>query len=212
MHFHFPDIDLPTISGTFTVVLQWVLQNGYPILFLGMIIEGPTVIAAASFAVTLGYFNLAIIFVLAVLGDLVGDFIWYVLGYFGRATVIEKYGHFFGASEKQMEKLRKLLEKHPGKILLAIKLSPLLPVPGLIMAGSTHMSPKKFAATIAAIILPKTVLFMAVGYYFGQAYDGIARYLNNGIYAIGIILVAGYLIHCIYKKVSTRIAVKLERD
>lgn len=197
---------MPLAGGTFTPIFEWVIRNGYFILFLGMIVEGPTITAAASFAVTMGYFNLAAVFILAVLGDIVGDFIWYGLGYFGRLTVIKKYGHFFGATDQRMEKLKHLLERHPGKILLAIKLSPFLPVPGLIVTGSTHMPPKKFFTVIFAIILPKTILFMGLGYFFGQAYDKISIYVNNSIYAIGALLVLTFVFNYIYKKTTGSIS------
>jgi membrane-associated protein len=200
------------LGATFAEILKWVLHNGYPIIFLGMIIEGPTIIAAASFATTMGYFSLPIIFILGILGDIVGDFIWYVFGYFGRITVVKKYGHLFGASDERMEKLRELLEKHPKKIIAAIKLSPLLPVPGLIVTGSSHMPPKKFAIAIGSIILPKTILFMALGYFFGHIYEKISAYINNGIYTIGILLIAGYFVHYFYKKIAAKISEKLESN
>ncbi len=202
----------PFFSITFDSVLQWVLHNGYPIIFLGMVIEGPTIIAAASFAATMGYFDLWIIFLLGIFGDIVGDFIWFTVGYFGRITVIKRFGHFFGVSDERMEKLKALLEKHPGKIIAAIKLSPLVPVPGLIVAGSSHMSPKKFAKIITLIILPNTILFMALGYFFGKIYDKISSYINNSLYAIGVLLIAGYLAHYIYKKIAGKISKNLEKN
>lgn len=200
------------ITASFANVLQWVLYNSYPIIFLGMVIEGPTIIAAVSFAATLGYFNLQIIFILAILGDLVGDFIWYGLGYFARHAVIEKYGHFFGVSASRMDKIKHLLEKHPQKILLAIKLSPLMPVPGLIVAGSSKMSLKKFVPIISLIILPKTILFMSVGYFFGRFYNKISVYLNGSLYALGLIFLAIFFIRYIYKKGADLASEKLEQN
>jgi len=202
----------PFVSGTFDTVLQWVLHNGYPIIFLGMIIEGPTIIAAASFAATMGHFNLWIIFFLGIFGDIVGDFIWFGLGYFARITVVRRFGHFFSVSDERMDKLKNLLEKHPGKILAAIKLSPFIPLPGLVIAGSSHMSPKKFAKIITIIILPKTILFMALGYFFGKIYNTIIGYINNSFYAIGMLLIAGYFIHYIYKKAAGKISKNLEKN
>lgn len=199
-------------SGTFSTVLQWVIHNGYPIMFVGMVIEGPVLTAAAAFATTLGYFNLGMIFLLAVAGDIVGDFIWYILGYFGRLTVINRFGNYFGASPERMEKLRTLFEKHPGKIITAVKLSPFLPAPGLIVAGSSHMSPKKFMFVIASIILPKTILFMAMGYFFGYSYDAISSYVNNGIFALVVVFVVAYLIFYLYKRVTDRVSRELERE
>ena len=200
------------INISFANVLQWVLHNSYPVIFLGMVIEGPTIIAAASFAATLGYFNLQTIFILAILGDLIGDFIWYILGYFARKTVIQKYGGFFGASAARMEKIKSLLEKHPKKILLAIKLSPLIPVPGLIAVGSSKMSLKKFVPIIILIILPKTILFMSVGYFFGRFYDKISTYLNGSLYALGLIFLAIFLIQYVYKKGATLVSKELKQN
>lgn len=202
----------PLIKGTFSVVLQWVIHNGYPIIFLGAIIEGTTTTVAASLAATMGYFNLAIVFVLALLGEIIGDSIWYTLGYFCRSILIKKPNRFFGISEEKMEKLEKFIEKHPIKIIAAIKLSPFIPVPGLIMVGSSHFPPKKFALVISSIILPKTILFMALGYFFGHAYEKISIYINNGIYAVVILLVVGYLIYYLYKKITKRISKKFMND
>lgn len=197
---------------TFSAALQWLLQNSYPLMFVGMIIEGPTIIAAASFAVTMGYFNLGIIFILAILGDIVGDFIFYSLGYFGRTAIIEKYNRRFKIPKIKMDKLKNLVEKHPWKIITIIKLSPLLPMPGLITVGSTHLSPKKFIKIILSIIIPKTIIFMALGYFFGHAYNQIYKLIKNGVYGIIIIIVFIFLMQYFYRKISTKISRKLEKE
>jgi len=204
-------ITLPASSG-FLGVLQWLLQNSYPLMFLGMIIEGPTIIAAASFAVTMGYFNLLIIFILAVIGDIIGDFIFYSLGYFGKMAFVKKFDKKFKISETRIEKLKTLVEKHPWKIIAAIKLSPLIPMPGLIAIGSTHLPPKKFATIIISIIIPKTILFMSIGYFFGHAYNRIYKIINNGVYGILIILVVVFVVQYLYKKISAKISQKLESE
>jgi membrane protein DedA with SNARE-associated domain len=201
-----------TTHPTFLSTLQWLLQNSYPVMFLGMIIEGPTIIAAASFAVTMGYFNLVTIFILAVLGDVIGDFIFYSIGYFGRVAVINKLDRKFKASKSRIEKLKKLVHQHPGKIVTVVKLAPLLPMPGLVAIGSTHLPPKKFAKIILAIIIPKTLLFMAIGYFFGHAYNQIYKIINDGVLGIIIVVVFLFLMQYGYKKISERISQRLERD
>lgn len=198
----------PLIEGAFSVILQWIIHNGYPIIFLGAIIDGTTTTAAASLAATMGYFNLIIVFFLTLLGEIIGDFIWYTVGYFCRSILIKKPNRFFGISEEKMKKLEKFIEKHPIKIIAAIKLSPFMPVPGLIMVGSSHFPPKKFALAIGSIILPKTILFIALGYCFGHVYEKISIYINNGIYAVVILLVAGYLIYYLYRKITRRMSKK----
>lgn len=206
MHFLF------TTSANFSATLQWLVHNGYPIMFVAMVVEGPMVIMASSFAASLGVFNVFVIFVLAVLGDLVGDLILYSLGYFSRIAIVNKYGHFFGATPERMDKVKKFLELHPLKTLTAIKLSPFIPVPALIVVGSTHISPKKYASAVLMIILPKTILFMTIGYFFGNAYEKIAVYLNNSLYAIAIIMVAAFVIFLAYRKISDKASKWLEKS
>ena len=179
-------------------------------MFIGMLLEGPMTTAAASFAAALGYFNIWIVFVLAILGDLVADVVYYAIGYVSRTAVIEKYGHRFGLSTHRMEKMEHLLKTHPGKTLIVIKLAPLLPIPGLMMVGATHMKFNKFAATAALIILPKVILFMALGYYFGRAYESISKYIENAQYVIVLGAVLAFAVYYGYKALTATIAQRLE--
>ncbi len=195
----------------FSDALHWVLDHGYPIIFIGMLIEGPIITAAASFASALKYFDLKIIFILAILGDLVADFAYYAVGYFGHLAILKRYGHLFGISENKIENLKNLLERHPGKILAAIKLAPFVPTPGLIVAGATRMSFKKFTLVSTLITLPKVIIFMLLGYYFGQAYDKISDYIAHAGYFLIIFVAAAVLVYLGYKKITANISKSLER-
>ena len=200
------------LNDTFPIILQWVTQHGYPLIFLVMIAEGPVTTAACSFAATFGYFSLPIIFLLSFMGDIVGDFIWYGVGYFGGAPMIKKFGHFFKVSPDKIEKLRTFFERHPGKTLAVIKFSPLIPAVGLIMVGSSRMSIKKFIKNISIIILPKTLLFMAMGYFFGNIFNVLYKYIKNGLYALGIVTAAAWLVIYAYKKFEAGFSEKLEKS
>lgn len=191
--------------GNFSIALQWVIHHGYILMFFGMLAEGPIITAVSSFAASLGFFNIGVVFILAILGDWGADLIFFAIGYFTRLKLVKKFGNLFGVSEEKIERLKHLLETHPGKILVAVKLSPLA-LPGLIIAGSSHMSVKKFAKVAFLITLPKTILFMVVGYYFGKSYDKIAHYINNSFLIISVGLVAFALFYFLYKKLESRIS------
>ncbi len=199
--------DLATFSGAFA----WVIQFGYPLMFLGMLIDGPIVTAAASFALVFGYFDVSIIFILAFFGDIVADVVYYVIGYFSRITFIEKFGHRFGISKHRMERLEMLVNKHPIKTLVALKLTPIIPTPGLMIVGTTKMDLRKFIIISSIVVIPKTVFFMLIGYYFGQAYDTITKTMKDG----GLIIIATIIIVAIiyygFNKITARIARKVEK-
>lgn len=195
---------------SFSGALAWVIAGGYVLMFVGMVIEGPVITAAAAFAAALGYFNVWIVLLLAVLGDLSADVVYYGIGYFGRVAFVEKYGHHVGLTKTRMEHLERLIHTHPKKTMAAIKLAPLLPVPGLMMIGATRMSFRQFGAMAFVITLPKVLLFMGLGYYFGRAYGSVSRYLENGQYFILVAVVVIVAAFYVYKKIAARISLRLE--
>ncbi len=197
--------------SNFAGALQWVLAHSYFLMFVAMLIEGPVVTAAAAFAVALGYFNLVIVFILALLGDLVADIIYYFIGYASRITIVDKIGHRFGLTEKRIKRIEHLAKQHSWKTLLVLKLTPFIPTPGLIIVGTTKMPLRRFTFYSLAITLPKTILFMLVGYYFGKSYDMLSRYFKNGFFAVLIAAVIILAIYYAYQKITAALAEKIEK-
>jgi len=171
-------------SLSFQGTVQWVLQQGYTLLFILMLIEGPAVTAAGAFAAAIGYFRIWPVFTLSVIANLIPDAIYYAIGYWGREAVINKYGQYFGLTPKRIGQAEKLAHRHSGKSLIAIKMIPLLATPGLIIVGASKMDIKKYAWWSVAITIPTSLFYLVIGYYFGAAYASIEHYLHLGIYFI----------------------------
>jgi membrane protein DedA with SNARE-associated domain len=199
--------DLTTFSGAF----QWVIVHGYILMFIAMLIEGPIVTVAAAFASALGLFNIYIVFVLSFLGDFVADVIYYLIGYYSRLAVIERFGKHFGLSEKRMHKIEALLNGHAVKTLIALKLTPVLPTPGLMIVGAVRMPLKKFTKICALIIFPRTIFLVIMGYYFGAAYDMISRQLKEKTFTFLIIAGIVFLIYYGFTKLLEYFSEKVEK-
>ena len=170
------------IDVSFQATVQWVLQHGYPLLFIVMLIEGPVVTAAGAFAAALHYMNIWIVLVLSILANFIPDIVYYAIGYWGREKFLNKYGHYIGITPERIASTEKLAETHFGKSMFMIKMIPLLATPGLIIVGATRMDIKKYALWSIIIIIPSSLLYLIIGYYFGAAYNTIEHYLNLGIY------------------------------
>ncbi len=192
----------------FSLAFGWVLVHGYLMIFLAMILGGPIFISAAAFAAALGYFNVFIVFFLSLIGELGVDILFYSIGYLGRLSLVEKYGRFFGLSPERITKLENLLHEHVWKTLITIKLSPFLPAPGFIVVGACKMRFKKFFFVILSIGLPKSLFFTLIGFYFGKAYDLLAKYFSYGqFFIIGFIiifLIINFLFRRFFKKVAEK--------
>lgn len=202
--------NLAAVNSAFDSTLKYVIAGGYVLMFIGMVMEGPMITAAASFAAALGYFNIWAVFLLAILGDLAADVAYYAIGYFSRVAVIEKYGHRLGITQARMKKLEGLLKTHPKKTIVVLKLIPGLATPGLMMVGATRMNIARFASMCVGIILPKVLIFMFLGYYFGHAYDSISKYVQNGEYFIIFSIIFLVVAYYGYSKLTGIFARRLE--
>jgi len=200
-------IDVTTFSGAF----DWVIAHGYALMFLAMLVEGPVVTAAASFAAAFGYFDIFIVFILSILGDLMADVFYYALGYSGRIIFIQKFGRHFGLTDERIGKIETLLNNNPNKTLVALKLTPFLPTPGLAIVGTSRMPIKKFITVCSAVILPKTIFFTVVGYYFGSAYTAILSKYEKGGLIFGAIVLLILGIYFAMTKISAYWARRIEK-
>lgn len=182
---------------------------GYAVLFIALIIEGALVTAAASFAAALGYFNIWIVFILAVLGDVIADAGYYGIGYWSRSAVVERYGHRFGLTPERLQKFETLLRTHPVKSLLFVKLAP-ISAPGLVVVGASRMPFVRFITLCALIILPKVIFFMALGYFFGAAYETAVRYAQTGEYLILLAVIVIAAAYWGFRKFSASLARRID--
>ncbi len=151
-------------------------------MFLAMLIEGPIVTAAGAFAAALGYFNIWIVLLLSIIGNLLPDVIYYAIGYWGREQLVDKYGHYFKLTKERIGQLEDLARNHAWKALSLIKLTSVLATPGLIIVGVTRMNIKKYTWICLAITAPSSLFFLVIGYYFGGLYAIIARDIRYATY------------------------------
>jgi len=196
--------------GIFSVIVNWAVGHGYLLIFIAMFFEGPAVTAAGAFAATLGYFNIYIVLLLSILGNLLPDAICYAVGFWGRRQFVDRYSCYFGLTKEKIDRLEKLSEEHAGKALLLVKLVPFLATPGLIIDGAARMPLKKYVWWSAIITIPSSLLFLFIGYYFGAAYQTINHYINLGAYLVAFIIILFIVVSYFYKKLAKKLAEKIE--
>lgn len=191
-------------------ILRWASSSyGYALMFFAMFFEGPAVTALGAFGAILGYFDLRIVFLLSVMGNLIPDLVYYLVGFWGRGKIIDKYGKYLMLSQERLLRLEKLYREHVGKTIFIVKFFPLIATPGLIVAGITKVPIKKFAFWSLVVTLPSSLLFLLIGYYFGSVYKEVVNYVDYGSYllvgTIAIFLIASYFYKKFTKKISEEV-------
>ncbi len=195
----------------FSHLLQLAIAHGYSLMFLVMLIEGPAITSAGAFAAKLGYFNIYLVFLLSILGNLIPDILFYAVGYWGRGRLVDRFGHYFKLDKNKIKHLETLMEHHAGKTLFVVKMLPFMAVPGLMAAGLVKMPLKKYITLSTIIILPTSLVFLLIGYYAGAAYNVWSRNITNASYLLGGIAMLFIIASYIWKKITARIANRVRK-
>lgn len=180
---------------SFAHILDLLVHYKYYILFPISVVEGPIISILGGFLASLGKLNLWMVFIVVCFGDFVGDTLYYLIGYTGRKGFAGKFMKFFRISEERLNALDIHFDKHTGKTLLLGKFTHAFGTVVLVAAGAARISYSRFMFYNVIGTLPKSLILVLVGYYFGRAYEKINHYLNLGSYYIivaGIVLVILY--------------------
>ncbi len=189
-----------------------VSHYGYLIIFPLMIIEGPIVTIIASFLASLGAFNILIIYILGVAGNIIGDAIYYSIGKFGREKFLHKYGKYISVDEKKVEYIENHYKKHMLKTILIAKITEAPIIPALISAGIAKTNFKKFITICALAEIPKVAIIVSIGYFFGKFYTIIDSYFKNFVSimfaALGLVITF-FILKFIFKKIRNKNKIKI---
>lgn len=178
-----------------SLIIQWLLVYKYAILLPIAVLEGPIITVLGGFFAAQGYFNIMIVYVLVIVGDLVGDGICYALGRFGGRRLISAYGHYVKITAVQVAQIEKHFARHTRKTLVIAKLSHALGIVVLIAAGVARVPFGEFLLFNFLPTLPKSLVLVLIGYFFGHAYATIDQYINYGSF---LIVTFGFLLALLY--------------
>jgi membrane protein DedA with SNARE-associated domain len=169
-------------------IVLLLTAHKYLFLFPVVVVEGPIITIIAGFLSSLGLLNIFIAYAVVVVGDIVGDIIYYALGYYGGQRFVKRWGRFLGITLERVERLEKHFEKHCGKTLIIGKLSHGIGGVVLVAAGIARVPLRKLVLYDFIPTLPKSLILLLIGYYSGESYVKISSYLDYT--AIGTVIAA----------------------
>ncbi len=158
-------------------MIALLLTYRYLIFIPLSIIEGPIVTVIAGFLVSTGVFNPVIIYLIALVGDFLGDTGLYLLGRYGN-KFIHRYGSKIGITAERMKEAASFFAQHHHKAISFSKLLHGVGFVGLITAGSLKISFKRYIKTCFFITAVQSFIMLLIGILFGHAYIKIGKYLN----------------------------------
>lgn len=162
------------------------------------ILEGPIVTVIASYAARLDYLNIYAVFVVCVMGDLIGDSALYWIGRTGDRWVPAKLRRRLWMDQTRSVRLAQHFRDQGGRTLIVGKITHSAGFLVLLAAGAAEMPFGKFLLFNTLATLPKTACFCIIGYTIGHAYTSIDGYIAkvSAIILIVIIVAAiGWWVH-----------------
>ena len=175
--------------NSFSGMLNFIQIHGYFLIFLIMIIGGSAATIVAAFSASLGYLNIFLVILLSFFAELAEGALFYSLGYFGRRRLIGKYGSFLGIRIRSLYKLETHFQNHLGKTLFFMKMTPFLSIPGLTLAGVSHVPIKKYASWSLVFAFSRSIFFSAFGFFLGVVANKFLREKSFVNYLFILILI-----------------------
>lgn len=164
-------------------MIELLVAYKYLIVVPLAIIEGPIISVICGFLTTLGVFNPLLIFIVMVAGDIIGDGIYYYIGYSGK-----KLFRFIKINEEKIVKAKLYFENNHKKAIAGSKIMWGIGTAGLITAGALHVPYKRYFKTCALYSMAQSLIMILLGVFFGQSYVLIGKYFNYYAAASSIIV------------------------
>jgi len=185
-------------------IFIFLSHYGYVIMLPLMIIEGPVVTIIAAMLASLGAFNVFVVLVFSMIGDIAGDVILYGLGYKFGMGFVRRVGKYIGITEKLVLKMEKYFINHGGKTIFAVKSTTGLCWATFTAAGIVKMDFKKFLkySFLGGIVWSSFLVVM--GYFYGYLWREIRDYIEWVGWAIFLLTAATFASVIIYKKYQTK--------
>ena len=175
-----------------------LLSYSYIAFLLLSVIEGPIVTVVGAFLASQGYLNIYGVYLLAVVGDTLGDSVHFFLGRYGGDPIVRRFGVRFGVTEEALQAVRVTYFASRQSLWKIITLAKLAQVPCsavLITCGLLRISLREFTLVTVVNNCVKVLVFTLIGFYFGQHYKVIVKYVTYvWILLIPVFLVMVFLI------------------
>jgi membrane protein DedA with SNARE-associated domain len=203
-------------SGMTHLLLTW----GYAALILATVLAamgiptGSELVIAYAGALASGngghgthHLNLAVVIVLATLGELIGSAAGYTIGRVGGRPLVERLGRHVLLTNADLDRAERIFARHGEPVVFFGRFIPLLRSFIGLAAGIAEMTVAKFAVFTALAAAIWCSAFALLGDALGASWDNV---LHN-VSAIGYVIAAALVITVVVLFVGRFRAVRTER-
>jgi len=145
----------------------------------------------AGFNVSEGHYSLFLATAVGVAGNVVGSWIAYAVGYYGRIDILEKHGRKVGIRMHHLEAADRWFERHGDATVFFTRMLPIVRTFISLPAGVARMPFWRFTAFTLAGCIPWVLLLTFIGQQAGSRWDDWKDSLHYVDYAVLAAIVIG---------------------
>jgi membrane protein DedA with SNARE-associated domain len=172
-------------SGQLPLLGYWT----YLVLAILVAVEGPFATLLGAAAASAGLMRPWLVFIVAAVGNLFADNLWYLLGYAGKLEWAFRFGRRLGLQPQILERLEQGMCDHAARILFIAKLTVSFMIPSLISAGLVKVPWRRWFPALMTGEMIWTGSLVLIGYYATEAIKRVEMAVEYGILGLSLVFV-----------------------
>lgn len=173
--------------GYWLVLLMTFLETS---AFVGLVVPGEVTLLIAGWFASRDVLDMPWLLAAAWLGAVLGDSTGYAIGRFGGVKFLRRFGRYFFFRERYLEASYRYFRSHGGKTVIFGRFVGIVRAFGPVVAGISHMPYGRFLAYDIVGALLSSALLLSLGYFFGESWDVIGKWLGWGGLAVFVFIIA----------------------
>lgn len=182
-------------------VLQMMQAHGLWLVGPMAVIEGPIVTVIAAYMAKMGYMTLLGVYLVCLLGDLIGDGMYYWMGRLGPSLLPERWLRRLGMTQARQMALEGHFADKGARTLLIGKWTHSAGLPVMLASGAARMNFAQYMWWNLLGSLPKTAVFVAIGWFVGSAYAVIDTWIWR--VSLGLLVVVALVLLIMWQRKRT---------
>ncbi len=183
------------------IIIGFIQETGYIGVFICMTLESAciplpseVIMPFSGYAAWEGTMSIIGVAFIGALGNLMGSWIAYLVGFYGGRPFLKKYGKYILITEKKLEMAEEWFAKYGHEAVLISRVLPLVRTFISLPAGVAEMDLKKFTIYTFIGSVPWCFALAYIGYSLGPSWSTIESIFHLLDYAV-IIGLAVFLVY-----------------
>lgn len=195
---------------TIPEIVDLIIKYRYAILFPIAFLEGPVVAVVSGFMIATKFMDFWPSYLILVSANITGDIVYYLIGYLVPRNKLNKVLMFFKISSKKIDSAETMFLRNRKSAIIFGKVAHAIGSVFLITAGILKVPLIEYLKIGTLIELPKALLFIMIGLYFGRSVTNLGKVVNYSVFGF-IIVTAVFIIINYYMTKYTEERIKKEK-